>query len=66
MIPKNIIRYDVKGNVKWFGKVQEQELVRMIEMMGDKKKIIEMTGDKKKIIEMMGDKKELDEREPIK
>lgn len=29
MIAENIIRYDAKGNVKWFGKLQEEEVSKM-------------------------------------
>lgn len=30
MIDENIIRYDVRGNVKWYGKMQERELSKMV------------------------------------
>ena len=29
MVAKNIIRYDAEGNVKWFGKIQEEEVSKM-------------------------------------
>ena len=29
MVEENIIRYDAEGNVKWFGKIQEEELSKM-------------------------------------